>query len=351
MGRTLETTVDSEIAKYYLEVYLQNRRTNPSFDKKIDQMYFLYPHTPGREELKKISDSCSVDFAALFFAERLWQEQANRDLQSFFEQKVIERKLAIQNKEKQTIPGDSNYLVLFVPGWDYKENGHKTGADFAVPIKLITDLGVENHLAQINPVGSVEEDAEFLTKEIIHFGEKGKKIILVGASSAGPSIHLMLGKYLSEKETKNIKAWVNLGGILQGSPLLDYLQQWPECWFFKAAVWYNGWSEEKVLTMSAEASRQRFHELTLPQNIFVVNYMGLSLSGQISKYSQDKYPILREMGPNDGLTLLADIIAPRSQTIVALGSDHFFAEDPDINIKTIALAQTIIHYLETSEAK
>ena len=75
-------------------------------------------------------------------------------------------------------------------------------------------------------------------------------------------------------------------------------------------------------------------------------YMGLPLSGQLSKYSTDKYPLLASKGPNDSLTLLRDIIAPDSLTIIALGSDHFFAEDPKINDKTIALTILVISYLE-----
>ena len=47
-----------------------------------------------------------------------------------------------------------------------------------------------------------------------------------------------------------------------------------------------------------------------------------------------------------GLTLLRDVIAPNSLTIIALGSDHFFAEDPKINAKTIALTILVISYLE-----
>jgi len=62
-------------------------------------------------------------------------------------------------------------------------------------------------------------------------------------------------------------------------------------------------------------------------DILVVNYLGVPLSGQLSQHSRDKYPLLRSSGPTDGLTLLADVLAPSSLTIVALGSDHFFAED------------------------
>jgi len=80
--------------------------------------------------------------------------------------------------------------------------------------------------------------------------------------------------------------------------------------------------------------------------MLVINYLGLSLSGKISKYSKDTYPLLSSEGPNDGLTLLSDVIVPNSLTIIAIGSDHFFAEDPRINDKTVALTKVVISYLE-----
>ena len=174
-----------------------------------------------------------------------------------------------------------------------------------------------------------------MTNDIIHFGKKGKTIILVGASSAGPAIHLTLSKKLTPQQIQPVKAWLNLGGILQGSPLIDHLQEWPRSWLLQIVVWYKGWEKEALMSMSAEVSRKRFEELTLPEHILVVNYLGLSLSGQMSQYSLDKYPILRSEGPNDGLTLLTDIIAPGSLTIIAFGSDHFFAEDPEIILKPL----------------
>jgi hypothetical protein len=56
--------------------------------------------------------------------------------------------------------------------------------------------------------------------------------------------------------------------------------------------------------------------------------------------------LLISEGPNDGLTLLSDIIAPSILTIIALGSDHFFAEDHRINDKTVALAKVVISCLD-----
>lgn len=34
------------------------------------------------------------------------------------------------------------------------------------------------------------------------------------------------------------------------------------------------------------------------------------------------------------------------RTLLALGNDHFFAEDPEIDLKTAAMAHTIIRFLE-----
>jgi len=45
-------------------------------------------------------------------------------------------------------------------------------------------------------------------------------------------------------------------------------------------------------------------------------------------------------GPNDGLTLITDALAP-GYTSMAIGSDHFVREDPEIDIKTAALLPTL----------
>lgn len=342
IGEKVHTTVDSEIARYYLENYLQGIKNNSVFDQKIDLLYRNQGDSQLiREELKKIAVIFSVDFAALFLADHLWSDKDNRKLQKTFRR-------FIEKEEDHTISHPnrySRYMMLFVPGWDYVENGHITGADFATPRILVTDLGIENHLVEIPSNGSVEDNADYLSKELIIRGQSGKKIIIVGASSAGPAIHLSLGEQLSKEQLQSVAAWVNIGGILQGSPLVDYFQKWPQRWLFNIVLWYEGWDKDKLISMSVKASRKRFSRLSLSNNILVINYLGLSLSGQLSKYSKGKYPLLAPEGPNDGLTLLMDVIAPGSMTIIALGSDHFFAEDPLIDVKTVALTKTVILYL------
>lgn len=339
-GQHVETTVDSEVARYYLENYLPGKQDNPDLDRKISSVYDQHKSTPiSREALKSLSLQYSVDFASLFFADSLLSDTCNKALNQSFVH-FLNHDVDVDRSEL------SSYVVLFVPGWDHVENGPITGADFAKPRELATAFGLENYLVELFPTGSVEENADVLASTILHHSHSDRKIILAGASSAGPVIHLTLGERLNRQQLHAVKAWLNLGGILQGSPLLDYLQQPPQHWIFELVAWFQDWDTNAVMSMSVTPSRERFSRLKADADIFVVNYLGVPLSGQLSRFSTDKYPLLSPEGPNDGLTLLADAIAPNSLTIVALGSDHFFAEDPAIDEKTIALMKLMISYLE-----
>ena len=64
-GQTINTRVDSEVARYYVANYLAGKHTNPFLDGLIDRVdRTANGHLPNRAELKYLSDSFSVDFAA-----------------------------------------------------------------------------------------------------------------------------------------------------------------------------------------------------------------------------------------------------------------------------------------------
>ncbi|MEM7565488.1 MAG: hypothetical protein AAF353_21020 [Pseudomonadota bacterium] len=344
LNEPIETTVDSAEAQYYLNHYLQDERINPKLDREIDLVYQNYPaKLPDRDDLKEISYQFSNDFAALFLADRLWEDQKNRQVQQAFQQKLA------LSREDLFNPPDSveNYLVLLVPGWNYVANGHITGSDFAAPRRLLDEIGIENHLVLVPSNGSVLQSAELIATSIQRHSGSGKEIVIVGASAAGPSIHLTLGEILEHDQLESVVAWINLGGILQGSPLVDYFQEWPQALALNLALAWLDWDKEEILSMSAKNSRERTKSLELPEDLLIINYLGLSLTGSLSSLSASKYPLISDQGPNDGLTPLADIIAPDSMTLVATQSDHYFAEDPEIDVKTIAIVKTVLELLES----
>ena len=343
LEESIQTTVDSKAAQYYLNHYLQGDRLDLELDREIDQVYQNYDvPLPTRDQLQQISKKFSNDFAALFLVDRLWDDERNRNIQRSFHRQLAKSPSKLFNPPKNA----SDYLILLVPGWNYMNTGHVTGSDFAAPRVMIDQLKIENELVPIPPTGSVIQSAEIIAQSILRHSKDDRKIIVVGASAAGPSIHYTLGGLLNHQQLGSVVAWVNLGGILQGSPLVDYFQKWPQKLVMNMVLLFWGWDNDEIMTMSAQQTRERTKTLELPPDMTVINYLGLSLTGDLSPLSIYKYPIIEDQGPNDGLTPLVDIIAPGSITLTATRSDHYFGQDPEIDFKTIAIVNTIIEIIE-----
>lgn len=338
-GAPVRTTVDSEPARYYLEQYSRGRVQDPALHAEIDALHARHRNrAPDRESLRDISTRYSVDFAALFLADHLLRDPCNRPLNTSFARLTDAAAPPDPTRAAQ-------YRVLFVPGWDYQATGHFTGADLAAPRALATRSGLENHFVQVPPNGSIEDSAAVVAAAVRGQAGSGQELILAGPSSAGPAIHLALGTLLRPDELGTVKAWLNLGGLLQGTPLFEQVDRVPQRWILGLFAWYQGWEMDALRSMGATAGRERFAKIPAIPGLLTINYLGIPLSGQISRFTRERYPLLRPHGPNDGITLATDAIAPDSHTVVAFGSDHFFAEDPQIHRKSLALINLVIALL------
>lgn len=203
-GYPLQTTVDHESAKFYLENYLTGKSFNSEYAQKIAKIHQqLQADLPSRTQLKHLSQLFSVDFAALLFGNQLLKQKGNAELQKQFQKNLLQ----VQKGDVVYLPKD--ILIMMVPGYGYIENGQETGADFARPRKLLQEVGYQVDFVEIDQFGSVESNADFVSKQIL--SRKERKIVLVGASSANPAIHLALGKLLKPNDSKHVLAWLNLG--------------------------------------------------------------------------------------------------------------------------------------------
>ena len=85
--QTIDTRVDSEVARYYVANYLTGKRTDPALDERIDHVYqSANGSLPDRSELKQLSDDFSVDFAALYMADQIARKPINQRFRSAFDQ-------------------------------------------------------------------------------------------------------------------------------------------------------------------------------------------------------------------------------------------------------------------------
>jgi hypothetical protein len=154
---------------------------------------------------------------------------------------------------------------------------------------------------------------------------------------------LALTEHLDNRFTDNIIAWVNLGGIINGSALIDHYLEWPQRSILHFVALFQGWDIENLKSMSRSETKRRMAKLPpIRKNIFIVNYIGIGLSGSLSDLSIDGYKAMSDYGPNDGLALISDMIAPNSVTILAPLSDHFYKNDKKIDKKTLALFHLVM---------
>lgn len=333
----VETTVDHEIAKIYLADIANESKRTKVYEAMIRQIELTYEKIiPDVSQLKSISEETSVDFATIFYCRKLLDQLKNRWIQKKFITYLNSVRTGQHHHDKY-----SNLSVILVPGFDYVATGSQTGADLSVPRRILSDSGVEVHFANINPLGTVAENALFVSQMILDI-KHSKDLIIAGPSSAGPAIHLALSNLLSSEESKQVKAWLNLGGIIGGSAVLEWIDSGFSSLIWSLILWHQGWRAESFDGLKTSVAKSRLNRFRLPVHIKVVNYLGLSLSGQISEYGKDKYLIMRSMGPNDGLALLPDMVYDDGYTILAPESDHFFARDPMIDLKTLALLDVMV---------
>jgi hypothetical protein len=338
-GQTIETRVDSEVARYYLANYLAGKRVDTLLDERIDRVYqSANGHLPDRNELKQISDEFSVDFAALYLADQIARVPVNARFRSAFDRAYEDTRKTFPEGRVRLPASAANYEVLFVPSYLYKRV-IVSGADLAAPRAALQKLGFACYFVETSDDGPIEANVDLVIAAIRTRAQSGRRLIIVSASKSGPEVALALTK-LGPAGTGHVAAWINAVGALQGTPLVDE-RLLPELEFLVGKVDVAG-----MESLTTARSRQRFESFRVPDHVFVVNYFGIPLSGSISFRGSRGYFPLRKFGPNDGLVLLSDMIFPRGVTLAELGSDHFLL-DGHLDITAVALMATVIHWVET----
>ncbi len=348
-GQQIRTTVDSEVARYYLEHYLARERVDPelhtrlrSAERQIRNVRFT------GSILREISQQFSPDLATLLFTHELLRRHENIEIYRAFRRET--RRLVQKVNSDRPLPRaqDTDPLLLFAPGWLYATMN--SGGDFTRQREVLSKMGFSTRLIKVDENGSVEANAAFIADEIQRFSRHGWDIILVSASKGGPEAAFALGHLLAPRETRAVKAWINVGGLLRGTPLADLALQWPMSWLTQAYFSYNGWDLKGVAGLTQAQSARRLRQISIPKHVLQINYIGAPLSGQVLPgRTYENYRSMRELGPNDGLALLVDELALGGITLVELGLDHYFL-DPLIDLKTAALARVVINRLKDEPA-
>lgn len=321
-GYGFRGSVDSDIARDVLE-----GRALPNELVELRRRYQAAGEVPSREELVSLSARYSPDVATLLFIETVSARPDVEALRKRYETEVAEvRRLGVE-QARPDVPDD--LLILMVPGWFYISHGAETNADYRIQRRIYDAWGVKNELVPILENGTVEENARIVA-DAVRVASKSHRVFLVSASKSGAEVALALGRELQPGESDAVVGWLSIVGVVRGSPLVDRMFEPDLCWFMELQLGAEGFDLEGAASMASSRGRAAFDALHFPPHVRIYSFLAAPLSGEITGRGSFGYQRMRAMGPNDGLTLLADELLPQATPLLATGVDHFLGNDQEL---------------------
>ncbi len=337
----IETTVDSEVARYFLERRVPGGARRPDLDAVIDRARAELRGPDVALSLGRIARDESPDLAALLLAEALSQDERSASLRRLYREE-----LAATVRGGPASPDARGVMFLFAPGWLYRSHP-ESGAGLERQLALVSAMGIDAERIETDENGSVELNARTIAEDLRHRRASGRRFVIVSASKSGPEVALALAM-LSPEEADPVSAWVNVAGVLGGSPLADGALVEPRCWAALALFGWRSGGLDGLRSMSTRARRGALSDVRLPEHVLIVNDVPLPLSGDVSSRARGGYEGMRSLGPNDGLALTVDEMLPGAATLVEIGLDHYMSA-PDIDRRTAALTRAVLRMVAERE--
>ena len=338
--QTMTARVDHQIARDYLE-----GRPLPEDLEELRRAHVLDGKLPSESTLTDLTTRYSTDVATLFFLETVSSHDQSTAIQNEYAS-AVER--LTQTGQNQTLDAaNSSLTVLFAPGWFYKTYGAETGADFRRQLTQLATVGVPAELIETDENGTVESNAVIIAESIRRLRREGREVLIVSGSKSGAEVAIALGDILPAEETTHVRAWLSIGGVHQGSPFADWALNPTVCWLSQLNLGVQGFDLEGALSLQTARRRSHFARLRFPEHLLLVSYVPVPLSGGISDRGAFGYSRMRDLGPNDGLTMLVDQLLPGGLAIVEPGVDHYF-DHPDRELRSLALLEVLLKRLRAS---
>ncbi|HMC67132.1 MAG TPA: hypothetical protein VKI65_19510 [Gemmataceae bacterium] len=284
------------------------------------------------DAVRSISRHQGIDFATALLYDRLLRSPEHGSF--------------IQRLE--SLPGTANparplvATVVIVPGAFYVEFPH-TGADGRLLREVAAQFGCRSELIPIASFGSLAANArticEWLTARV------EEPVILVSLSKGGADMKTALAQPDGPQAFRNVVAWINLCGLVNGSPLVDWLmrQRLRRLWY-RLLFWLRGYDFQVIPEMACGPGNPLDFSLQLPAHMRLISVVGFPLARHMSNsLARRCFRRLQDLGPNDGAgILLAEVCRLPGLLYPVWGADHYMRPAWG-DVRTVAIR--IMHYL------
>jgi hypothetical protein len=235
-------------------------------------------------------------------------------------------------------------VLAIVPGASYRENP-SSGADGRLVREQAERIGCPTDLVPLSTTGTLRENARILCDWLA--AQPDRPVILVSLSKGGPDIKAALAEPDAERAFRNVAAWISLCGILDGTPMADWLlSRSPGPMLIRLYHRLRGQSTDFLRELRYRSGGPLDSPLRLPPHIRLISVAGFPRREHLTRrVSRRCHARLAPFGPNDGGLILADVCALPGLIYPIWGADHYLHPKPDVRDVRV-LVRAILRYLD-----
>jgi len=225
-------------------------------------------------------------------------------------------------------PPDTTLVI--VPAAFYRENP-RSGADGHIVRAQAETLGWKVDSIPLASDGSTLANASTISDYLT--AHRSGRIVLVSLSKGASDLKVALAQPSAAQVFERVAAWINLCGILDGTPLSEWLLSWQvEAALSRLYYRMLGITVDFVRDLRREQGGPLDFPLRLPGHLQLVSIVGFALRKHMtSGLGRRCYDRVAPHGPNDGVIVLSDVCAQPGLIYPIWGADHLLRSGADIN--------------------
>jgi hypothetical protein len=274
---------------------------------------FRYCSEITPEAIRKLAEQCGLEFATALLYDRIVQSPEHG--------RFIQR-LEVLPAECPS-PQRLEATLVIVPGAFYVESPH-TGADGHMLREEASRLGCQSEAVPLASFGSLAQNVRILCDSLTT--RPAGKVILASLSKGGAEVKLALARPDAADVFRNVVCWVNLSGLLQGTPLADWLlKSRLRKWWFRLLFWWKRYDYSAIRELGRGPDALLHDDLHLPEHMQAIHLVGFPLARHLTNgLARRGYRRLRHLGPNDAAGIvLADVCRWPGLVYPVWGADHY----------------------------
>lgn len=220
---------------------------------------------------------------------------------------------------------DPQISIGVVPGAFHQEH-RNTGAEGDRILAIARALGLSAEVIPTAGFGRLSENARIIHQWLN--ARRGSRVALISLSKGGTDVKEALAQPVAEEAFGHVVSWVSLSGLVQGTPLIDWLRRRPWRWCaVRAALWWRGHPRETLFDLRHGPKGGLGSWPVLPSHLLAVHVCGFPLRRHLAHpWAARAYARLAPLGPNDGGgNLLADALDYPGIVCPVWGVDHYLS--------------------------